>query len=159
MKRIVTLCIAVFIACETYANFEMPRTVYRMDQLEQAKDAASLNKQAISVIVTHEKTSCPLCESASLKAANTLSPETLVVYADCDTEFDLLPPRIQKALQSRKAGHIVPIVIILNAKLNHVIEIVPYTGPNSYDQLLHDAINKLSAPPSKWFELTHWFQH
>lgn len=121
----------------------MPNSVYRMDHLEEAKSDARINTRAITIIFTHEKTSCGLCEAASLKAAATLSNKTVVVYADANTEWGKLPPAVQDALRTPEAGPFVPQVVILDLALTKVLAIVPYATSDRYDQLLQAALKKL----------------
>lgn len=149
MKTIATLCLCVLIAVEAKANFKMPKEVYRMDRLEEAKAEATSNGRAITIIFTREKTSCRLNEAASLNAAGTLRRETVVVYADCDTEWNQLPATVQEALRSPEAGRFVPKTVILDAGLNNVLAIVPYANGGRYDRLLKDAMKKLPEAPSK----------
>lgn len=143
MKTIVTVCLCLLIAVAARADFQMPESVYRMDRLEEAKTAAKHNGSTITIIFTHEKTSCSLCKTASLKAAATLGVKTVVVYVNADNEWRKLPVAAQKALSSPEAGRFVPKAIIIDPEMTKVFSIVPYADGDEYDRLLQAALKKL----------------
>jgi len=143
MKTIVAVCLCLLIAVVANADFQMPESVYRMDRLEEAKTAAKLNGSAVTIIFTHEKTSCSLCKTASLKAVATLGVKTVVVYANSDNEWSKLPAAAQNALSSLEAGRFVPKAIVINPEMTRVFAIVPYANSDEYDRLLQDALKKL----------------
>ena len=149
MKTVITVCFCLLITVMARADFTMPDNAYRMPRLEEAKAEAKLNGRAITIIFTHEKTSCGLCKAASLKAAETLGKATVVVYANADNEWHLLPTSVQMALDSPEAGRFVPKVVILDPELNTVFAIVPYAESSEYVRRLNDAIKRLPAALAK----------
>lgn len=150
MNRIHVVCLCLLVvAVEAMADFKMPKKVYRMDRLEEAKAEAESKGQAVTIIFTHENTSCGLCVAASLNAAETLGRKTVVVYADCGTEWDKLPTAAQKALRAPEAGRFVPKTVILDAALTNVLALVPYAQGAAQNHLLKDAMKKLRDIPPK----------
>jgi len=148
VNRIHVMCLCLLVvAVEAMADFKMPKKVYRMDRLEEAKTKAKAKGKAIAIIFTHEKTSCGLCAAASLKAAQILGRKTVVVYADCDTEKQKLPVAAQQALGTPEAGRFVPKTVILDAELETVLALVPYAKGKEQNRLFKDAIKKLPRVP------------
>jgi hypothetical protein len=145
---IVSLCF-LFVVVEARADFKMPKSVYRMSQIEEAKAEATSKGKAVSFIYTHEKTTCGLCEASSLNAANELKRKTVVVYADSDTESDKLPDAVQTALRTPEAGRFVPKIVIVDSELTNVLAVVPYARVDEQNQLLQKAQKKLPTTHPK----------
>jgi len=145
---IVSLCF-LFVVVEVKAEFKMPKSVYRMSQIEEAKAEAVSKGKPVSFIYTHEKTTCGLCEASSLNAANELKRKTVVVYADADTESDQLPDAVQAALRTPEAGRFVPKIVIVDSEMTNVLAVVPYARVDEQNQLLKKAQKKLPASQLK----------
>jgi hypothetical protein len=147
VNRILVVCLCLLVAVDGNAEFKMPKNVYRIDQLEEAIAKAKVKGDAITVVYTHEKTSCGLCAKASLNVAEILGRKTVVVYADSKSEWYKLPAIIQQALISPEAGRFIPMTVILDAAMKNVLAIVPYAKGEEQNRLLKDAIKKLSRVP------------
>ncbi len=149
MRKTFVLCVCLLVAAVNgKADFKMPKQVYRMDRLEQARAEAQAKGQAVTIIWTQEKTSCGLCAAASLNAADTLDKKTVVVYADCDTEWQKLPAAVQQALRAREMGRYIPKTVIMDSALTNVLAFVPYASGAEQDRLLKTVLKELprSAP-------------
>jgi hypothetical protein len=150
MKKVFVLCVSLWlIAVEGKADFKMPKQVYRMDRLEEAKADAETQGKPVTIIWTHEKTSCGLCAAASLNAADKLSKKTVAVYADCDTEWQKLPTAVQQALRAPELGRFVPKTVIMDAALTNVLGVVPYARGPEQDRLLKNVTKKLPKATPK----------
>jgi hypothetical protein len=150
MKKVFVVCGLLMLgAAEGQAEFKMPKRVYRMDELAKAKEDAESKGQPISVIFTDENTSCGLCAAASLNAADKLNKRTVVVYADCYTEWKKLPAAVQRALRSPELGNLVPKTVIMDAALSNLVAVVPYARSPEQDRLLKDAVKKLPKATPK----------
>lgn len=131
------------------ADYTLPDSVYRMNRLEAAKSKAVKDGMAIAFLYTREKTGCPKAKTASLKAADQLGDLAVVVYADCDKEWNLLPKIVKTALRSSESGEYVPKVVVVDAKIKKVISIVPYAGEAEHNGLLQKARAKIYAETNK----------
>jgi hypothetical protein len=151
MKKMLVLIAASWVgAWQGRAEFKMPKSVFRMNQLEEAKAAAQEKGCPITFISTHEKTSCGLCASASVCAAEELDKKTVVVYVDCDGEKPQLPKIVQDALRKPEAGRYVPKTVIVDPEITKVITIVPYATGAEQQTLLKQAKKQISqAMPKK----------
>lgn len=144
MKVILVACLCMLAAAvDVNAEFKMPKRVYRMNQLGKAQDEAELKGRAISFVYSQESMSCPLSSGASLNAAEVLGRKTVVVYANCETEWAKLPPAVQMAFRSPDSGKFIPKIAILDAALTNVIAVVPYALGEEQNRLLKKAIRKL----------------
>ncbi|NLB68248.1 MAG: hypothetical protein GX804_00965 [Lentisphaerae bacterium] len=150
MNKTFGLCICLLvIAVEATADFTMPKKVYRLDRLEQAKADAESRGRPISIIYTQEKTSCGLTAGASLNAADKLSKRTVVVYAECNAEWEKLPPDVKQALRAPELGRYVPKTVIMDAALTNVIAYVPYARGAEQEKLIKEAIRKIPKATPK----------
>lgn len=130
------------------AEFEMPKHAYRMDKLDQARAEASANDEPLAFIYTHEKTSCGLCRSASLNAADRLKGKTVVVYANCDQDNGALPPVVKEALGTPEAGKYVPKTVLVDAKLEKVLAVIPYALGDEQNKLIKTALRGVEKSPA-----------
>ena len=72
-----------------------------------------------------------------------------IVYVPAsDTEINKIPKIVYKGLTSKESGRYVPVTVIVNAEMNHVIDIVPYGTGQAYIQRLRQAVDKLSIEPT-----------
>lgn len=142
MRTIIAACLSILITTLAQADFKMPENVFRMDQIEKAKAEAKSTSRAIAIVFTHEKTTCGLCQVASLKAARMLGEKAVVVYANSDSEWGKLPDTVQNALRSPESGPYVPKVVILDVHFKRVFAIIPSANGEEYDRLLREAMNK-----------------
>lgn len=140
MSRSCFLALIGVIATTAHAEFEMPKHVYRMTELDKATAEAKQKNEPITFIYTHEKTSCGLCRAASLNAADRLKSKSVVVYADSDTEWAKIPAVVQEALSSPEAGKYIPKTVIANADFTKVLAVIPYALGDEQNDLLRDAI-------------------
>lgn len=76
------LLISAIGTIDIFAQFEMPRSVYRMKDFDAAKEEAKAKNKALAFIFTQESSSCGLCKHASLSAADELKSRSIVLYAN-----------------------------------------------------------------------------
>lgn len=129
------------------AEFEMPKHAYRMDKLDQAKAEATAKGEPLAFIYTHEKTSCGLCRNASLNAADRLKSKTVVVYANSDQDGGALPPVVKEALATPEAGKYVPKTVLVDAKLEKVLAVIPYALGDEQNKLIKAALRGVEKSP------------
>lgn len=111
-----------------FASFTMPRLVYRMGQLNEAKEMARDKDIPITFIYTDESTNCGLCTAASLDVVEELKDCTVIIYVNSehDQDWDQTPNVVRRAINSPKAGKFIPIAVIVDPDIKKVYYIVPY---------------------------------
>jgi hypothetical protein len=118
--------------------FLMPKSVFRMHELDEAKAEAKEKGKAITFVYTREETTCGLCVRASLSAVDELKSKSVIVYAHTD-ETAKLPAAVQQALRSPEAGGYIPKVVLVDANMDKVLAVVPYARGDRHVRLLKDA--------------------
>ena len=118
--------VVLSLALDAAAAFKLPKSVYRVNNLEDASTEAESKGKAITFIYTDENSTCGLCDSASLNLIEQLDKKTVVVYADCSKDLSLLPSAVQKALSQPAAGRYIPKTVIVDAGMTNVLAVVPY---------------------------------
>jgi len=126
------------------AGFEMPKSVYRMNEFEAAKAEAKAKNKPLTFIYTSESSSCGLLKAASLGAADRLRAKSILVYANSPADFGSLPPLVQTAIKSEAAGKFIPKTVIVDAEMNNTIAIVPYASGSEFENSLKDARSSIS---------------
>lgn len=138
-KSFVVTLILVSVVLPVLAEFTMPKSVNRMNELEKAQAEAQEKGRPITFILTQESTSCGLCINASLKAVNALNNKTVVVYVNADNEEKLLPEIVRTALNKPEAGRYIPKIVIVDSAMTNVLAIVPYAAGDEMDRRLNQA--------------------
>ena len=142
------LLLSLWLSSPVRAEFEMPKHAYRMDKLDQARAEASAKGEPLTFIYTREKTSCGLCRSASLNAADRLKSKTVVVYANCDQDNGALPPTVKNALGTPEAGKYVPKTVLVDAKMEKVLAVIPYALGEEQNKLIKTALRGVEKSPA-----------
>ncbi len=108
------------------AEIKMGKNVYRMNQLDAAKEEAKSKNEAITFLFTDEHTKCGLCEAASMDVINGMKAKSAIVYVNANNEAPLLPALVQNALRKPEAGQYIPKTVVVDPDITKVIAIVPY---------------------------------
>ena len=141
------LLLGIWMSSPVRADFEMPKHVYRMNELEKAKAEAAAKGEPLAIIYTTEKTTCGLNRSASLNAADRLKNKTVVVYAEWGDK--MLPDVVREALTSPEAGKFIPRTVLVDAKMEKVLALIPYALGDEQNKLIKTAlrgVEKATAP-------------
>lgn len=140
MKYRMNLAMFILLLASTaLADFDLPKNVYRMDQLEAAKAEAVSKNKAITFVYTQKETTCPLCVNSSLGVMKGLASKSIVFYADTKTDWEKFPTLVQEALRKPEMGKYIPKTVIVNAGITNVIAIVPYALGVEQKKLLKEA--------------------
>ena len=142
------LLLGFWMSSPVRAEYEMPKHAYRMDKLAEARAEASAKGEPLTFIYTREKTSCGLCRSASLNAADRLKSKTVVVYANCDQDDGALPPAVKAALSTPEAGKYVPKTVLVDAKMEKVLAVIPYALGDEQNKLIKTALRGVEKSPA-----------
>lgn len=126
------------------AGFEMPKSVYRINELEAAKAEAKAKNKPLTFIYTMDRSSCGLLQAASLGAADRLKAKSIIIYANSPEDFGLLPPVVQTALKSEAAGKYIPKTIVVDTDMNNALAIIPYASGAEFENSLKDARSAIS---------------
>ena len=141
------LLLGILMSGPVRADFEMPKHVYRMNELEKAKAEAAAKGEPLAIIYTTEKTTCGLNRSASLNAADRLKSKAVVVYAEWGDK--MLPDVVREALTSPEAGKFIPRTVLVDAKMEKVLALIPYALGDEQNKLIKTALRgmeKATAP-------------
>lgn len=138
--------LVLFLASQSLAGFNIPRNVYRINQLDSAKSEAQLEGKAITFLYTDSTTTCPHCIDASLGVINGLRSKSVVIYVD---ERKQLPKFVQDATRTPEAGRYIPKAVVVDPAITTVIAIVPYAKGTEQKRLLRDAKKAISEAISK----------
>ena len=105
--------------------FNIPNSVYRIDQLEQAKkEAMSYNKQIV-FLYSDENTTCPLASRASTSIIERFKQSAVIVYFNKE-DWPKVPRIVKEAIKSPASGKFIPKTIVVNAEMTGVVSIIPY---------------------------------
>ncbi len=140
-------CLLVMLTALTAARagFRLPTGVYRLSELEAAREKAGTWKKPITFVYTDEDTTCPLCEAASLDAMKSLKYRTVVVYAHAGSDWQQLPSPVKTALNSSAAGRYIPKTVIIDPDFQNVIAVIPYSGDRrERSKMFREALQQIS---------------
>jgi hypothetical protein len=136
MKRynivLVTLLILTFSVSLSSAAFDIPNYVYRIDQLQQAKDKAKADKKQIVFLFSDEHTNCPPSSRASIGIMQRFKNKSIIVYFGKE-KWSKAPQIIREAINSPAAGIIIPITVVVDTNIKNVISVIPYQQGNPTD--------------------------
>ena len=129
MKRynivLMTLLVLTFSVSLTSAAFNIPSYVYRIDQLQQAKDKAKADKKQIVFLFSDEHTDCLLCSRASIGIMQRFKNNSVIVYFGKE-ELAKAPQIVRHAINSPAAGRIIPITVVVDTSIKEVVSVIPY---------------------------------
>ena len=145
ITAVLTWLLILFPAFQVSAGFSLPDDAYRMSELKNATENAIKDDWPLAFVLSNENTTCGLATNATIAVFNVLSEDCIIVYVHAsDTEMNKLPKIVYKGLTSKESGRYVPITVIVNAEMNHVIDIVLYGTGQAYINRLRHAVEKLS---------------
>jgi hypothetical protein len=121
------LLAVTFYASSTLAAFDIPSDVYRIDQLQQAKEEAKTEEKQIVFLYSDEHTTCPLATRASISIMQRFGHSAVVVYIYiCPENWAKIPPIVREAFSSPEAGKFFPKTVVVDSGITKVVSIIPY---------------------------------
>ena len=137
MKRynivLMTLLILTFSVSLPSAAFDIPSYVYRIDQLQQAKDKAQADKKQIVFLFSDERTNCLPSSKASIGIMQKFKNNSVIVYFGKEN-WAKAPQIVRDAINSPAAGSIIPIAVVVDTSIKKVVSIIPYQQGNPSDR-------------------------
>ena len=147
---IITSFLCVAITSTAPGEIKMGKSVFRMSQIDAAKEEAKSKNEAITFLYTDENTKCGLCEAASMDVINGMKAKSTIVYVNSNNETPLLPPLVQDALRKPEAGQFIPKTVVVDPDITQVIAIVPYDSEQARKSSITKAKKQISkALPDK----------
>lgn len=137
MKRcnivLMTLLVLTFSVPLSSAAFDIPSYVYRIDQLQQAKDKAKADKKQIVFLFSDEHTNCPPSSKASIGIMQRFKNNSVIVYFGKE-KWAKAPQIVRDAINSPAAGIIIPITVVVDTSIQKVVSVIPYQQGNPSDR-------------------------
>ena len=130
---LMTLLVLTFSVTLSSAALDIPRYVYRIDQLQQAKDKAKADKKQIVFLFSDERTSCLPSSKASIGIMRKFKNNSVIVYFDKEN-WAKAPQIVREAINSPAAGIIIPITVVVDASIKKVVSVIPYQQGNPADR-------------------------
>jgi len=132
MKRyssvLMVLLVLMFSVSLALAAFDIPGHVYRIDQLQQAKDEAKADDKQIVFLYSNEGTDCSLASKASISIMERFRHSAVIVYIGKE-RWAKVPRIVREAIKSTEAGRFIPKTVIVNSGITEVVSIIPYKRP------------------------------
>jgi hypothetical protein len=129
MKRysfvLMVLLIQAFSTSLASAAFNIPSHVYRIDQLQQAKEVAQAEDKQIVFLYSDEHTKCSLASGASIRIMQRFKRSSVIVYF-CKDGWAKVPRIVREAIKSSEAGKFIPKTIVIDSGITEVVSIIPY---------------------------------
>jgi hypothetical protein len=129
MKRysiaLMVLLVLTFSALLASAGFDIPSHVYRIDQLQQAKEEAKVDNKQMVFLYSNENTDCPLASRTSISIMQRFKHSAVIVYI-CREVWAKVPRIVGEAINSREAGKFIPITVVVDSGITKVVSIIPY---------------------------------
>jgi hypothetical protein len=130
---LMTLLVLTFSGSLSSAAFDIPKYVYRIDQLQQAEDKAKADKKQIVFLFSEERTNCLPSSKASISIMQRFKNKSVIVYFGKEN-WAKAPQIVREAINSPAAGSIVPIAVVVDTSIKKVVSIIPYQQGNSSDR-------------------------
>ena len=117
-----------FYASPTLAGFHIPDNVYRIDQLQQAKEEAKNGEKQIVFVYSNEHCTSRHTARASINMMERFRNDAVIVFASYEGQDDWckIPPIVGEALSSPEAGEYIPITVVVDPGMTKVVSIIPY---------------------------------
>lgn len=133
------------------AEFNVPKTVYRMGDMAAARAEARVQSKPVTFLYSDENSTCPLCCGVSTEVIKDLKQKSVMIYVDAAKgDWKDLPRPVQQALNSPEAGTFIPKTVVMDAEAAQVIAVVPYTrDARALDKSLKEAKKKIEAAVGK----------
>jgi hypothetical protein len=132
MKRysivLMGLLVLTFSASLASAAFDIPSHIYRIDQLQQAKEKAKAEDKQIVFLYSNENTDCPLASRASINIIQRYEHSAVIVYIGREGWANV-PRIVKKAINSPEAGRFIPKTVVVDSGMTEVVSIIPYERP------------------------------
>jgi hypothetical protein len=130
---LMTLLVLTFSGSLTSAAFDTPKYVYRIDQLQLAKDKAQADKKQIVFLFSDDRTSCLPSSKASIGIIQKFKNNSVIVYFGKEN-WAKAPQIVREAINSPAAGVIIPITVVVDTSIKKVVSIIPYQQGNPSDR-------------------------
>ncbi len=117
--------VATFTASLASAAFRIPGHVYRIDQLQQAKEEAQADDKQIVFLYSNENTTCSLCTRASINIMQRFERRAVIVYFGKEG-WAKVPRIVRDAITSPEAGKFIPKTVVVDPGITEVVSIIPY---------------------------------
>jgi hypothetical protein len=128
-----TLWVLTFFVSLPSAAFDIPKYVYRIDQLQQAKDKATADKKQIVFLFSDERTNCLPSSKASIGIMQRFKNNSVIVYFGKEN-WAKAPQIVRDAINSPAAGIIIPITVVVDTSIKKVVSVIPYQKGNPADR-------------------------
>lgn len=150
MKKInivlMTLSVLTFSLSLSSEAFDIPKHVYSIDQLQQAKDQAKADKKQIVFVFSDERTNCVASSKASIGMMQRFKKNSVVVYFGKE-KWAKAPQIVREAINSPEAGVIIPITVVVDTSITKVVSLIPYQQGNPSDR--YPQADFYLRPPTK----------
>jgi hypothetical protein len=130
---LMTLLVLTFSGSLSSAAFDIPKYVYKIDQLQQAKDKAKAEKKQIVFLFSDERTNCLPSSKASIGIMQRFKNNSVIIYFGKES-WAKAPQIVREAINSPAAGIIIPIAVVVDTSIKKVVSIIPYQQGNSSDR-------------------------
>jgi hypothetical protein len=130
---LMTLLVLTFSVSLPSAAFDIPKHVYRIDQLQQAKDKATADKKQIVFLFSDESTTCLASSKASIGIIQRFKNNSVIVYFGKEN-WAKAPQIVREAINSPEAGVIIPITVVVDTSIKKVVSVIPYQQGNPSDR-------------------------
>jgi len=130
---LITLLVLTFSGSLSSAAFDIPKYVYKIDQLQQAKDKAQADKKQIVFLFSDERTNCLPSSKASIGIMQRFKNNSVIVYFGKEN-WAKAPQIVRDAINSPAAGSIIPIAVVVDTSIKKVVSIIPYQQGNPSDR-------------------------
>ena len=141
MRNVILLLMFMF-SFNVNAEFEMPKKVRDIKDLDTAISEAQSKKKALVFILTNEASHNKITAKQSLAAVDAFDNVAIIVYVPIFSNkatYQKLPAKVREAFSSPDAGRRIPIVAIIKPDLETIIAIVPFDVGKDYEKLLDQA--------------------
>jgi hypothetical protein len=143
----------LFIACATaftaFADVNLPKSVHRMDEFDEARTEAQKEGKPITIIFSNEKSDCPYCNRATAMAISDLKQKSVVMFVDI-SERGKLTPAAQQAVNAKELGGSIPKTVVMDGGASKVIAYIPFSREaNEFNKSLKEAKEKIEAEYGK----------
>jgi len=124
---------AVLWGCVGGLAADIPRSVFRIDDLDEAKSEAAAEEEPLVFVYSDENTTCPLCIGATDESFKAFKSVGVLVFVNAPKDWQGLPLAAKHLSRRPEAGRIIPQVFVTTADGGRGLEVV------SYERLKADA--------------------
>jgi hypothetical protein len=151
------LLLILFPANHVLAGFSIPDDVYGMSELDDAIENAREDDWILAFVLSDQNTTCGLASRATEATFQELNEDCIIVYIHMpNTNWEDLPEIVAKGLNTKGSGKYIPKTVLVNAEMNHIIDVVPYRrSDQEHRKLLKDAVKKAAIEPTFFEEIKY----